>query len=132
MSPQDQDIAEVWRRTVAALATNDTVSAQQLAFVRLARPLGLIDGNVLLAVGNDFTKDFLETRVRAEVTRALSDAIGADTRIAVTVDPSLESAALDVPPTTETNRARADEARDDARQTDYSAHRAATTKRAPV
>ena len=132
MSPQDQDIAEVWRRTVAALATNDTVSAQQLAFVRLARPLGLIDGNVLLAVGNDFTKDFLETRVRAEVTRALSDAIGADTRIAVTVDPSLESAALDVPPTAETNRARADDARDDARQTDYSAHRAATTKRTPV
>ena len=71
MSGQDDPIAQVWDRAVGRIATDPATSAQQLAFIRLARPLGLLDGTVLLAVGNEFTKDYLESRVRNELTDAL-------------------------------------------------------------
>ncbi|WP_024286351.1 chromosomal replication initiator protein DnaA [Cellulomonas sp. KRMCY2] len=90
MSGQDDPIAQVWDRAVGRIATDPATSAQQLAFIRLARPLGLLDGTILLAVGNEFTKDYLESRVRNELTDALSEVLGLDARFAVTVDPALE------------------------------------------
>ena len=90
MAGQDDSIAQVWDRAVGRIATDPSTSAQQLAFIRLARPLGLLDGTVLLAVGNDFTKDYLESRVRTELSGALSDVLGLDARFAVTVDPALD------------------------------------------
>ncbi|WP_372434986.1 chromosomal replication initiator protein DnaA [Actinotalea soli] len=92
MPAQDVSIAQVWDRAVGQIATDPSTSAQQLAFIRLVRPVGLLDDTVLLAVGNDFTKDYLESRVRNELTTALSDVLGVDARFAVTVDPSLEDA----------------------------------------
>ena len=50
---------------------------------------------MLLAVGNDLTKDYLESRVRGEVTAALSAALDREARFAITVDPEL---AEDAPP----------------------------------
>ncbi|MCU1432212.1 MAG: chromosomal replication initiator protein DnaA, partial [Actinotalea sp.] len=90
MAGQDDTIVQVWDRAVGRIATDPATSAQQLAFIRLARPLGLLDGTVLLAVGNDFTKDYLESRVRTELAGALSEVLGVDARFAVTVDPSLD------------------------------------------
>ena len=90
MAGQEDSIAQVWDRAVGRIATDPATSAQQLAFIRLARPLGLLDGTVLLAVGNDFTKDYLESRVRNELSNALSEVLGLDARFAVTVDPSLD------------------------------------------
>ena len=55
--------------------------------------VGLIDRTALLAVPDDYTKDVVETRVREQVTTALSDQLGIQVRLAVTVDPSLEPAA---------------------------------------
>ena len=90
MPGQDASIAQVWDQAVGRLAADPTTSAQQLAFVRLVRPLGLLDETVLLAVGNEFTKDYLESRVRHEITSALSSVLGLDARFAVTVDPALD------------------------------------------
>ena len=90
MSAQDDSIAQVWDRAVGRIATDPATSAQQLAFIRLARPLGFLDGTALLAVGNEFTKDYLESRVRNELNDALSAVLGTDARFAVTVDPSLD------------------------------------------
>ncbi len=90
MSPEDDPIAQVWDRAVGRIATDPSTTSQQLAFIRLARPLGLLDDTVLLAVGNEFTKDYLESRVRGELSDALSTVLGTDTRFAVTVDPSLD------------------------------------------
>ncbi|WP_390619814.1 chromosomal replication initiator protein DnaA [Cellulomonas timonensis] len=73
------------------------ITPRQLAFVKLAQPLGLLDGTMLLAVGNDLTKEYLETRVRAEVTEALTTALGREARFAITVDADL--APLDTPAT---------------------------------
>ncbi len=68
---QDEELARVWGHVVSTLeGSPDITPPRQIAFVRLARPLGLLDGTLLLAVGNDLTKDYLETRVRSEVTDA--------------------------------------------------------------
>jgi chromosomal replication initiator protein len=92
------DLAQIWGHVVSELGTSPDITPRQLAFVRLARPLGLFDGTLLLAVGNDFTKDYLESRVRTEVTLALSEAIGREARFAVSVDPDLDDQAPPLPP----------------------------------
>jgi chromosomal replication initiator protein len=85
---QDEvDFTAVWNRALNTVS--DTMSAQQNAFLRLARLVGLIDNTVLLAVPNDFTKGVLEERLAAPLTDALSDQLGRDLHLAITVDASL-------------------------------------------
>ena len=89
MADADLNYGQVWQNTLSALDA-DGIPAQQRAFLSLARLVGLLDGTALLAVPNDFTKDVVETRVREQVTRALSSQLGSDVRLAVTVDSSLD------------------------------------------
>ncbi|GAA2721091.1 hypothetical protein CAE01nite_01940 [Cellulomonas aerilata] len=91
MSGQDEGISHVWDRALAQIEESPDVTPRQLAFVKLAKPLGLLDGTMLLAVRNDLTKDYLESRVRAEVNAALTHALGREARFAITVDPDLET-----------------------------------------
>jgi chromosomal replication initiator protein len=91
------DLPQVWRAVVAQLAADGRVTAQQLGFVRLTRPLGLLDGTALLAVPNDLTKEMLEQRMREPVVEALSDQLGHRVRLAVTVDPTLDLGSDDEP-----------------------------------
>jgi chromosomal replication initiator protein len=84
----DPDLAKVWQGTVSALG-NAGLTAQQRAFLRLAQLVGLIDSTALVAVPNDYTKDVLEQRLRAQVTDALGRQLDREVRLAVTVDPSL-------------------------------------------
>jgi chromosomal replication initiator protein len=90
VSATDDAVGDLWERAVDILADDPATSNQQIAFVRLAQPLGLLDGTLLVAVGNTFTKDYLETRVRDELVAALSAALGHDARFAVTVDPAID------------------------------------------
>ena len=90
---QDDELAAVWGHVVANLEQSPDITPRQLAFVRLARPLALVDGTLLLAVGNELTKEYLETRVRAEVTDALRESLQREARFAITVDPSVEQGA---------------------------------------
>ncbi|TQL02216.1 chromosomal replication initiator protein DnaA [Cellulomonas sp. SLBN-39] len=92
---QDEEPARVWGHVVQTLEASPDITPRQLAFVRLAHPLGILDGTMILAVGNDLTKEYLETRVRDEVTGALSQALDREARFAITVDPEIAS---DVPP----------------------------------
>jgi len=84
------DFPSVWERAVAQL-DDGGVSPQQRAFVRLTRPIGLLDGTALLAVPNDYTKEVIEQKVREPLVRALSDELGTTIRLAVTVDSSIGS-----------------------------------------
>lgn len=88
MTETTLDLTDVWTRALASLSTG-ALSPQQRAFVGLTRPLGLVEDTALLAAPNDFTKDVLETRLRPLVTDALSEVMGREIRIAVTVDPSI-------------------------------------------
>jgi chromosomal replication initiator protein len=85
----DLNYGQIWQNTLSALDA-DGIPAQQRAFLSLARLVGLLDGTALVKVPNDFTKDVVETRVREQVTRALSSQLGTDVRLAVTVDSSLD------------------------------------------
>ena len=81
----DPDLHEVWRQAVAGVA-DGTLSAQQRAWLRLTRPLGLVQDTALLAVPNEFAKDLLDSRLRPFLTTALTTAYGREIRVAVTVE----------------------------------------------
>ena len=89
MPEGDLNYTQVWENTLSSLDA-EGLPATERAFLRLARLVGLLDGTALVKVPNDFTKDVVETRVRAQVTHALSSQLGTDVRLAVTVDSSLE------------------------------------------
>ncbi|MBU4215640.1 MAG: ATP-binding protein, partial [Actinobacteria bacterium] len=59
----------------------------------------MLDGTMLLAVGNEFTKEYIENRARTAVSRALSDALGREARFAITVDASVSTELEPIQPT---------------------------------
>jgi len=83
----DVDLAEVWARALDGLAEM-RLQASQLAWLKLTRPLGLVENTALIATPNAFVKEQLETRLSPLVTLALSRELGRPIQIAVTVDPS--------------------------------------------
>jgi chromosomal replication initiator protein len=93
----DEGFPAIWARALDALDVAG-VTPQQRAFVRLARPVGLLDGTALLAAPNDLTKEVLEQRMRETIIDLLSEQLGHPVRLAVTVDPAL--AAASAPPPT--------------------------------
>ena len=80
---------EAWERACYALAQMNLGPAST-SFISMVKPLGDVQGTILLAAPNEFTKNYIETKVRRELSTALSQALGHDTRIAVTVDPDLD------------------------------------------
>jgi chromosomal replication initiator protein len=83
----DIDLADVWARCLDGLAELH-VQPSQLAWLKLSRPLGLVESTALIATPNAFVKDQLETKLRPLVTHALSRELGRSIQLAVTVDPS--------------------------------------------
>ena len=77
MADHPGELAYVWNRVIADLSgtsagSGTSLSAQQRAFLRLTRPLGLIDGTALLAAPSEFAKDAIARIMR----QAISDALG--------------------------------------------------------
>jgi chromosomal replication initiator protein len=83
------ELEKLWARALDDLSLGD-LSPQHRAFLRLSRPVALVEGTAVLAAPNEFAKEVIETRLRDVLTDALSEQAGRDLRIAVTVDPSLE------------------------------------------
>jgi chromosomal replication initiator protein len=104
LATPEESFPAVWRRALDSLDAAG-VTPQQRAFVRLARPVGLLDGTALLAAPNDLTKEILEQRVRETITGLLSEQLGYPVRLAVTVDVSLaddDTASIPLPPSPRT------------------------------
>ena len=97
----NSDLADVWARSLDGLADLQ-IQPHQRAWLKLTRPLGLVENTALIATPNEFVKEQLETRLRALVTQALSQELGRDIQLAVTVDPapqaSMTAAATDLAP----------------------------------
>jgi chromosomal replication initiator protein len=91
VSDQVLDLDSVWTRAIAGLG-EDLVSAQQRAWLRLTKPLALVQDTVVLATPNDFARDVLDTRLRPLVIEALSRELARDVRVAVTVEPEPDAA----------------------------------------
>ena len=93
----ETDLAEVWARSLEELATMQ-IEPHQRAWLKLTRPLGLVENTALIATPNEFVKEQLETRLRALITHALSRELGRSIQLAVTVDPTAITAATAFPP----------------------------------
>ncbi len=85
----DEPIDVIWGKTLDALRANINLTAQNRSFVRLVKPLALVDDNMFLAVAEDFTKNYLETQLRNVITEALVSVLDREVRFAVTVDASV-------------------------------------------
>lgn len=85
----EDSIAAIWARALEALRNQDSLTPQNRSFLRLVKPLAVVDDNVFLAVAEDFTKNHLESQMRAPITTALTSVLGRDVRFAVTVDSSV-------------------------------------------
>jgi len=86
-SVSEVDLADVWARSLDGLSEMG-LPPSQLAWLRLTRPLGLVESTALIATPNPFVKEQLETKLRPLVIHALSKEFGRPIQIAVTVDPS--------------------------------------------
>lgn len=86
---QGSTLAAAWERAVALVNPEELGPAYE-AFIKMVKPLGDIEGTILLAVPNEFTKTYIETRLAHQLTGALSEEMKRPVRIAVSVDPSLE------------------------------------------
>ncbi|WP_123380700.1 chromosomal replication initiator protein DnaA [Pseudokineococcus lusitanus] len=75
---------------MARLRTDERITAAHRGFLHHTRPLGLIDGTLLLVVRDELTKNVLEQRVRDTVVGVVGEELGRPVRLAVTVDTSME------------------------------------------
>ena len=90
------DLAEVWARSLEELSDLQ-IEPHQRAWLRLTRPLGLVENTALIATPNEFVKEQLETRLRALITHALSREFGRNIQLAVTVDPATAAGGIPAP-----------------------------------
>ncbi len=90
------DLAEVWARSLEELSDLQ-IEPHQRAWLRLTRPLGLVENTALIATPNEFVKEQLETRLRGLITHALSREFGRSIQLAVTVDPATAAGGMPVP-----------------------------------
>ncbi len=88
------DLTAAWRRALAGLA-DDALSGADRAWLRLTRPVALIEDTALLAAPNDFTKELLDTKLRGAIARALAGELGREVQVAVTVEALPSGAAND-------------------------------------
>ena len=95
----ETDLGEVWARSLDELSDLH-IEPHQRAWLRLTRPLGLVENTALIATPNEFVKEQLETRLRALITHALSRELGRSIQLAVTVDPAATATATEPPPGT--------------------------------
>jgi chromosomal replication initiator protein len=97
MSDDILDLEAVWTRAIAELG-DDVLPAQHRAWMRLTKPLALVQDTAVLATPNDFAREVLDSKLRPLIIEALSRQLGRDVRVAVTVEPEAEDTAdLDDP-----------------------------------
>jgi chromosomal replication initiator protein len=102
VADQPGDLGQVWNQVIADLSGppesgSPGLSAQQRAFLRLTRPLGLLDGTALLAAPSEFAKDAIERILRRPISDALGRHLGVQVNLAVVVDASAASGGTEVP-----------------------------------
>ena len=85
------DLATVWSRLVEDLPPN------QRAWLTASRPVTLHENTAIIAVADEFTRNQLEGRLRTRLEDALGSSFSRQIRIAVTVDPELETPATPAP-----------------------------------
>src|SRR3954447_10228847 len=96
MSEDVLDLEAVWIRAIAEL-DDETLPAQHRAWMRLTRPLALVQDTAVLATPNDFAREVLDTKLRPVIVDALSRQLGRDVRVAVTVESESSAPTVEEP-----------------------------------
>ena len=94
-STREPDLDAAWAHV---MAESDPTAR---AWLRGTRPVALHDSLLILAVAKPFTRDRIETRLRAGIEELLFDYFDRCVSLAVTVDPSLPLPTDDMPEATE-------------------------------
>jgi chromosomal replication initiator protein len=92
VADDETDLVEIWGRAVGRFDA-EAIRPHQRAWIGLTRPLGLVEDTALLAAPNEFAKDYLETRLRPIIAAILSEELGREIHIAVTVVPPDDASA---------------------------------------
>ncbi len=90
-SNQASELELLWPGIVDSLPPNQRV------WLTSSKPLMLAESTAVVAVPNEFTRNQLEGRLRTRIEDTLSDRLGKPVRLAVSVDPTLETTASDHP-----------------------------------
>lgn len=85
------DYERTWHAALAEMSKHG-IGSRDRAFLNLTRFVGLIGENVLLSVPFEQTKRMLEGPLRDQVAEALSNQLGQQVRVAISVDESLQAA----------------------------------------
>ncbi|MGX7823744.1 chromosomal replication initiator protein DnaA [Actinokineospora sp. 24-640] len=85
MSDHQMNLGVVWEQVVRELSAG-TLSPSQRAWMRMTRPIGLLDGTALLSAPSEFAKEAIERALREPITSALSRRLGRVVSLAVKVD----------------------------------------------
>ncbi len=75
----------VWTRARTRFDNDDALRPQHKAWLSLTRPLGLVADTALLAAPNEFVREYLDSHLRPYLAVVLSEELGMDVQIAVTV-----------------------------------------------
>ncbi len=78
------DLADIWASVITRLDA-EAIHARHRALLGLTRPLALVEDTALLAAPSDYAKEQFETRLRPLIARALSEEMGRDISVAITV-----------------------------------------------
>ena len=91
------DLTALWGQVVEELSTQ---SPQNRGFLKTTQPIGLLQrengASFLLEAPNQFTKDYLEVKVKAALNEILSQKFNQSISIAVQVNESLNLSTADV------------------------------------
>lgn len=82
-SNPDEELEQVWQRAV------DTLSPGAKVWVYSAKPLTLHNNILIVAVQDDLTRAQLESRVRPALEHAISTSLQQETRLVVTIEPTV-------------------------------------------
>jgi len=86
------DLDALWAEVV------NGADAPTKAWLRRTRPIAMHGSTLMLAVADETTRERIESKLRSEIERRLSDQAGQPTHLAVMIDPSLDVVQPELPP----------------------------------
>ncbi|MDR3107048.1 MAG: chromosomal replication initiator protein DnaA, partial [Bifidobacteriaceae bacterium] len=92
-----QSINQLWDTAVDSLITSGQMMGRSYGFIQLVTPVALHGDVAVLAVADDYARDYLETQLRDPLTSALSASAGRAVNFAVSVNPALAETLPDEP-----------------------------------
>ena len=95
VTEENVNLEAIWSRATDSLA-EEALSPQQRAWLRLTRPLALVEDTALLAAPNQFAKEAFESRLRPVITDAISRQLGRPVTVAVTVRVPVEQQTMEL------------------------------------